>query len=208
MQKGDWEPTARQFFTGNTSLAKRHLLAQGGFDTQFKRAEDVELAYRLAGAGLKFVFNKHAIGYHYAERSFASWLGTPYAYGVNDVIFATEKGQAWLLPVIWREFCGRDRLIRGLTRLCLDRPLLSHLCVKLLEKAAQVGYASGKPNLANRAYSGIFNLRFYQGVADELGGRHAFFTGLDQEQESLSAYPINGSDSPQTDTTLIGRQQP
>jgi hypothetical protein len=25
------------------------------------------------------------------------------------------------------------------------------------------------------AYSGIFNMRYYQGMADELGGRQAFF---------------------------------
>ena len=30
MSNGVWEPTARQFFTGNTSLLRQHLLDQGG----------------------------------------------------------------------------------------------------------------------------------------------------------------------------------
>ncbi len=175
MNHGAWEPSARQFFTGNTSIARQQLLAQGGFDTQFKRAEDVELAYRLADAGIKFVFNENAVGYHYAERSFASWLNIPYAYGVNDVIFALTKEQPWLLTAIWREFYQRNLLIQALTRLCLDRVALSQAMINLLQKLAQTAQARGKPALSHKAYSGIFNLRYYQGVADELGGRFVFF---------------------------------
>ena len=48
MNAGNWQPTARQFYTGNTSLARQHLIQTGGFDTSFRRGEDVELAYRLA----------------------------------------------------------------------------------------------------------------------------------------------------------------
>ena len=54
MLRGDWPATARQFYTGNASLRRSHLLAAGGFDEGFRRAEDVELAYRLADKGLGF----------------------------------------------------------------------------------------------------------------------------------------------------------
>ena len=47
MLRGDWPATARQFYTGNASLRRSHILAAGGFDENFRRAEDVELAYRL-----------------------------------------------------------------------------------------------------------------------------------------------------------------
>lgn len=205
MQNGDWEPTARQFFTGNTSLARKHLLKQGGFDTQFRRAEDLELAFRLADAGLQFVFNAQAIGYHYAERSFTSWLGIPYAYGANDVIFAREKGQSWLLPVIWREFHNRNRLIQGLTHLCLDRPFLSRPITKLLEKTAQAAHAAGRSSMTARAYSGIFNLRYYQGVSDQLGGRAAFFAGL-HANDATRTHTHSGTNLPQSPTARIDRQ--
>ncbi|MCA9971067.1 MAG: glycosyltransferase family 2 protein, partial [Anaerolineales bacterium] len=120
MQAGRWQPTARQFYTGNTSLRRQHLQEAGGFDASFRRAEDVELAYRLADRGLRFLFNPDAVGYHYAERSFASWIAIPYAYGRNDVIFHRDKGQRWLLPTIAYEFRhSRHALIRQLTRLCL-----------------------------------------------------------------------------------------
>ena len=175
MTAGKWAPTARQFYTGNASVARRYLLAVGGFDPSFRRAEDVELAYRLADHGLTFLFNAKAIGYHYADRSFASWLQTPYAYGRNDVIFTRDRGQHWLLPTVMKEFQQRHRFIKGLTQLCLSRKALSRVVVQGLRRAAAMSDAVGKAAVANRCYSGIFNLLYYQGVADELQGRQAFF---------------------------------
>lgn len=178
MLDGDWEPTARQFYTGNTSIARHHLLEAGGFDPSFRRAEDVELAYRLKDMGLRFVFNYDAVGYHYAERSFGSWIAIPYAYGRNDVIFTYQKDQSWLLPSIWQEFHGRHPLVKGLTKLCLDRAQLGKTAVFLLKQAAQMSHALGQSRVAGMAYSGIFNLRHYQGISDELGGRERFFAGV------------------------------
>ncbi len=203
MENGDWEPTARQFFTGNTSLARRHLLAQDGFDTQFKRAEDLELAYRLADAGLKFIFNGQAVGYHYAERSFESWLDIPYAYGANDVIFATQKEQTWLLPIIWYEFHKRNAFIRVLVRLCLERPFLSKITTTILEKIALVGHKIRIPRATNMAYSGIFNLRYYQGVTDQLGGRKAFFAGLNQTHRPIPPGQYGNVETPQSQTSVV-----
>lgn len=172
---GRWAPTARQFYTGNASVARRQLLAVGGFDTTFRRAEDVELAYRLAQRGLPFVFNPQASGYHYAERSFASWLQTPYLYGRNDVIFARDRGQRWLLPTVMHEFQRRHPFIKGLTRLCLSRKRTSTTFINSLRRMAEISNQIGLERLAARAYSGIFNLCYYQGMADELQGRQKFF---------------------------------
>ena len=180
MIAGRWEPTARQFYTGNTSLARHHVVEAGGFDPNFRRAEDVELAYRLADRGLRFLFNPDAIGYHYAERSFASWIAIPYTYGRNDVLFTQNKGQNWLLPTIFYEFHGRNPLIRLLTRSCLDRKLLSYLAIRAFKHAATVGNLVGIGQVPRMAYSAIFNLRHYQGIADELGGREKFFNEVAQ----------------------------
>lgn len=178
-----WESSARKFYTGNASLARRHLIDANGFDTNFRRSEDVELAYRLAEQGIKFVFNPHAIGYHYAERSFASWLQTPYQYGRNDVICARDKGHSWLLPTIGREFHSRHSFTKLLTRLCLSRRTTNAAAITLLRHVAAVGSLIGWEWLPQRAYSGIFNLRHYQGVTDELGGRQQFFHLVAQSAE-------------------------
>ncbi len=191
MNNGVWAPTARQFYTGNTSVRREHLIEAGGFDPAFRRAEDVELAYRLDKMGLEFVFNYKAVGYHFADRSFNSWMAIPYAYGRNDVIFSTQKGQTWLLPTIWLEYHKRHQLIRRLAQLCLDRPRLTKMALFSLSQAAQVGHALQINVLPRFAYSGIFNLRHYQGVADELGGRDKFFEGTREGSAEIST--VNSS---------------
>ena len=178
-----YQPTARQFYTGNTSLAREHLLKAGGFDEHFRRAEDVELAYRLARSGLRFIFNAQAIGYHYAERSFGSWMDTPYIYGKNDVIFTRDKNQKWLLPTVFSEFHLRNPLIQWIVRICLDRRNISTCILVGLKTTAMVGNCLRIERLAEVAYSALFNLQYYQGIADELGGRTIFLGHITQADE-------------------------
>ena len=174
MLQGKWKPTARQFYTGNTSLEKRYTLLAGGFDPSFFRAEDVELAYRLKDLGVNLVFNPEAVGYHYAERSFESWLDIAYTYGKNDVCITHEKNQAWLLPQIRKEYYERNVFIRGLTRLCLDRDGLQWACIRGLKTVALAADRLNLHRLARYCFSGIYNLRYYQGIADTLGSGAAF----------------------------------
>ncbi|MEI6179642.1 MAG: glycosyltransferase family 2 protein, partial [Chloroflexales bacterium] len=150
------------------------LLAVGGFDERFRRAEDVELAYRLAKLDLHFVFNPQAIGYHYAERSYQSWLKTPYVYGRNDVIFAREH-ELPILKAMQEEFEMRNRLTQILVWACLDRPRLSQWAEGLIKALSNQFGGLGKGRLARVCYSAIFNLRYYQGVADEMGNRRRIF---------------------------------
>jgi GT2 family glycosyltransferase len=184
MLRGKWEPTARQFYTGNTSLARRHILAAGGFDPAFRRAEDVELAYRLQAQGLQFYFAPQAQVYHYAERSYQSWLKIAYHYGKNDVIMTRTKGQAWLLPTVMKEYKLRNAGVRTLTRLCLGKPAISRMAMGILKKAAWLGSRLGVETVPRYAYSGIFNLSYYQGMADELGGESQFWQLLETAQEN------------------------
>ncbi len=107
MAAGRWQPGPRLWYTGNASLRRRDLLAAGGFDPSFRRAEDVELSYRLAAGNLRFVFNPAAVAYHHARRSYASWVALPYTYGINDVRLTLEKGHRWLLPSVFTEFHSR-----------------------------------------------------------------------------------------------------
>ncbi|ACL25248.1 exopolysaccharide biosynthesis glycosyltransferase EpsD [Chloroflexus aggregans] len=174
MTSGIWPATARQFYTGNTSLARQLVLAAGGFDERFRRAEDIELAYRLNKLGVEFVFAPQAIGYHYADRSFTSWLATPYAYGRNDIIFGREQ-QVDLLGFVRREFAQRNQLTRWLVWVLLDRPRASALVLSILPRLALLAHRLFGERGSRPIYSAIFNLRYYQGVADELGGRDRFF---------------------------------
>jgi glycosyltransferase involved in cell wall biosynthesis len=177
--RGDWPATARQFYTGNASLRRSHILAAGGFDEGFRRAEDVELAYRLANKGLDFVFNMQAAGMHFAERSFRAWLDAAQAYGRNDVIFARDRNQKWLLSAIHREFRDRHFLIRSLVRLCRGRSRLTGIASSALKRAADAATLIGAGDIERFTYSGLFNLHYYNGLLNELDDVHYLFKDLE-----------------------------
>jgi GT2 family glycosyltransferase len=178
MLNGDWSASARQFYTGNASLRRSHILAAGGFDEDFRRAEDVELAYRLAGDGLQFVFNIKAAGMHFADRSYQAWLDMAYSYGRNDVIFSRDRNQEWLLPTIHREFLDRHLLIRLLVRLCKRRPQLNRLTSSALKLAADCATLLRASVMEGKAYSALFNLQYYNGFINELDDGRFLFEGL------------------------------
>ena len=179
MLRGDWTATARQFYTGNASLRRSHILAAGGFDEGFRRAEDVELAYRLADKGLDFVFNMQAAGMHFAERSFRAWLDAAYTYGRNDVIFTRDRNQKWLLPAIRQEFQDRHILIRLLVRICRGRSRMSQIVTSALKLTADAATLLRANNIERRAYSGLFNLQYYNGLFNELDDVHFLFKDLE-----------------------------
>ena len=104
LETGKYPATARQFYTGNASVMKRHIIEAGGFDPSFRRAEDVELAYRLEDRGLSFIYVPTAVGFHFADRSYESWKSMAYAYGRNDVVFARDHGRSWIYPFMRRKF--------------------------------------------------------------------------------------------------------
>jgi GT2 family glycosyltransferase len=179
MKRGDYAPTYRQFHTGNASVDRRFFLDAGGFDERFRRAEDVEFAYRLSVRGAQFVFNPSAVGNHYAERSFDSWIGIARDYGRNDVVFDREAHPRGALDTARREFAGRHLLIQWLTRGCVGRPLLESSLHWPGRGVAAVGDRLGWHGVSRSALSGLYNTSYYCGMAEELGGRQAFWDLID-----------------------------
>jgi len=177
MLAGEWSCTERQFYTANSSLSRALFSAAGGFDATFKRAEDVELGYRLRNLGARFVFNPAADVLHYASRSFAAWCRTPYQYGRYDVIMSREKGHE-ALPRSLREFRGRHPLNRALSRAVTGRRWLVNAAVAVLGAAVRATTAIGARGAASRALSAIFNVLYWQGVCDEIGGRDILWQSI------------------------------
>ena len=174
MQRGDWEPTFRQFYTGNASLKRRTFLDAGGFDARYLRAEDVELSYRLDAAGCRFRFNPKAIGWHYAERNFDAWLRNAYDYGVNEVTFARDHERPELLHNVRRDYAGRHPLIRTTSHAAVGRPRLARAMQAGLNAGAKAGARLGLEKLPRGLLSLTYSIAFYRGVADQLGGRDEF----------------------------------
>jgi glycosyltransferase involved in cell wall biosynthesis len=168
MEAGAWAPTARQFYTGNASVRREHLLAAGCFDTRFRRMEDVELAFRLEALGLRFVYEPNAVGIHHPDRSFESWHRIAFEYGRNDVVFAREHDRPEKLTTIATEFHGRHRMLRAVARIGVPRPRLSDGLTAAVRRAVAVPWLPDR--IAQAALSTVYNLTYYRGVADGLGG--------------------------------------
>jgi glycosyltransferase involved in cell wall biosynthesis len=169
MLTGKYPCTPRQFFSGNASLRRARFLEAGGFDPTFKRAEDLELAFRLRARGASFVFNPRADVLHYASRTFQSWCRIPYQYGRYEVAMQRDKGHPTFRNAT-REFHYRNRVNRLMARVCVGRPALVRATtygVRALVYAAERVRAR---RLAVFALSGLFNVLYWQGVSDELGG--------------------------------------
>jgi glycosyltransferase involved in cell wall biosynthesis/GT2 family glycosyltransferase len=192
LERGDWDATARQFYTANASIARRHLLDTGGFDERFRRAEDVELAYRLADRGLRFTFAKDAVVDHHAERSFASWLDIARQYGRNDVMFGRDLGHRWLLDAIANEFHERHHLVRRLTRVCAPRRRLRGLTIGALQLAARTSSALHLGPVTRQSLSALYNLAYYGGMADELGSGTRLLAMFDERSAAPALRPRVG----------------
>jgi GT2 family glycosyltransferase len=179
MLAGEYDATPRQFYTGNASVARDQVLAVGGFDPRFRRAEDIELAYRLEAAGCRFRFDPQAIGYHYAERSFASWLQNAREYGTVDAILARDQGRADVGRIVAEGFQRRPAPVRALTRACLSRPRVEALAQRLFSASYVTSDRFRAKRLVKLSLSGMYNLSYYRGFADHLGGPQAFDAAVD-----------------------------
>lgn len=177
MLRGSYDATARQFYTGNAAIRRVHLVAAGGFDETFRRAEDVELAYRLEHSGLHFRFLPQAVGYHYAERSYAAWRSTAYAYGRNDVIFARDRGERWIFGFIGEKLHDHRRPIPWLVRTTSLHPQIACLAAGAAGRAARAADRVGGTSVSGALLSAVYAIEYHRGVADEVDDA-AFFKRL------------------------------
>ena len=169
------DPTAshRQFYTGNASVARDALVAVGGFDVALRRAEDIELAHRLHGAGLSFRFESAARAFHHAERSFESWKRVGYDYGVNDVAFG-RSAQPDNLRLIGLFFRERRPSQRWFIHCFVPYRRLAGLVERLLSGSVRLTDRSGREHLTQPLLSLIYSLNYYHGVLDGVGSTKSF----------------------------------
>lgn len=174
MRDGLWAASARQFYTANASLRREHIVKAGFFDPDFRRMEDLELAYRLNDLGLTWAFEPEARGYHYAERSYEAWLRIGYDYGRNDVILGRDQERELVMETIVAGFHRRNALIRGLVRLAVPRPRVHDVINRAVETFARSRVAGVSERITRAVLSCSYNLSYHSGVADELGGFDRF----------------------------------
>jgi len=185
MMRGDWEPTFRQFWTGNASVSRDHLVAAGGFDPSYARAEDIELGRRLHQRGLKFRFNPAARGLHHAERSLGSWVAMHRYYGALEVQIFGDLGEEALVNTLANNWSGIHPLTRRLVQSCLHRPRRAALVSYLLNGWLELTVRTRVPVATSQVCGALANLTYWSASVDALGSERAarvFSTGDSMRQ--------------------------
>lgn len=177
-RSGAWEAGPNNLYSGNFSVRRKHLIDVGGFDEKFVRQEDVELGFRLAARNLRFRFEPRADGYHRPERTFESWYRTPYVYGVRDVQMARDKGQEHALRLARKHYRERSLLTRIIARMCIGKPGLEPMAFGVLKPLILLTDRVGMRRLSILLCSLIFNLRYLQGMAHEMGGARKMWEAM------------------------------
>jgi GT2 family glycosyltransferase len=175
MTHGLYEPTWRQFHTGNNCLPVEAFRAVGGFDEDFKRAEDDEFALRLEQHGCTFVFEPSAIGWHYSRRSLEAWLLIPRAYAYFDVMIdRLHPGTNYLRQK--KIELRKRRLPMRLVRKLVRGKRSTAFGVKRLVELAQKAHRRGGEKLAMAALSIAYDLSYVQSLREAEAGESEFGT--------------------------------
>jgi GT2 family glycosyltransferase len=171
MDAGRWSATARQFYTGNASVRRDHVLRVGGFDVTLRRAEDVELGLRLADLGVVFEYHRGATAHHEASRTYRSWTGAAREYGRVDAIMGTRLGRPEVLQWAAGDYHGRHPVTRLAVALDRHHPRLAGTLPGLAALLARLTLRCGLGRLSDALCGGTFNLLYWRGVTDLLGPR-------------------------------------
>jgi glycosyltransferase involved in cell wall biosynthesis len=173
MLRGDYAPTFRQFWTGNASVAREHLLAAGGFNTSYARAEDIELGRRLHERGLGFRFNPAARGLHHAERSLESWVAMHRHYGKLEVEIFGGLGEEELVNTLAGNWSRIHSLTRLLVRHCLSSPRRAGAAGRALNGWLKLSAGVGVPLATSQVCGALANLTYWAASVEALGPARA-----------------------------------
>jgi GT2 family glycosyltransferase len=159
LASGVWPVTWRQFHTGNNCLPTALFREVGGFDEEFKRAEDDELALRLSQRGCAFRFQPAAMAWHYPVRTREAWLRIPRSYAVyNHRMDRLHPDEGFMELHKW-ELETRHPAVRALRRVVGRQPFTGP-AVQTTVDFAQILFGAGLVRLSMAALSVAYDLSY------------------------------------------------
>lgn len=185
-----YAPTPRQFFTANASVSAERLHAAGGFNETMRRAEDVELAYRLQDGGARFVFRSDLYVDHDPDRPLRAWLRMARQYGNYDVYMWRDLKRRHIIDNISEEYAERRGPLRFAARALVGRRMAVGAARLALSQTARLAWSARLDHVAMGACSAIFNIEYWHGVAESLGGRRAFWGAIEHPERMRPRGPL------------------
>jgi hypothetical protein len=185
-----YAPTPRQFFTANASVSAERIHEAGGFNETMRRAEDVELAYRLQDGGARFVFRPDLYVEHDPDRPLAAWLRMARQYGNYDVLMWRDLKRRHIIDNISEEYAERRGPLRVAARALVGRRMAVGAARIALSQTANVAWRLRLDRAAMGACSAVFNIEYWHGVAEALGGRRAFWGAIEHPERMRPRGPM------------------
>ncbi|MCL4531158.1 MAG: hypothetical protein M1282_17335 [Chloroflexi bacterium] len=158
-----------------------------GFVERFTRRGDVELGYRLAAKGAHFRFEPKAAAIHRPTRTLESWYRTPYLYGIRDVQMVRDKGVDQIMELAQRHFRQRNWITRALAHLVIGTPFLENAILGLGKSGIRAFNRFGPRRLGLMLCSFVFNLRYLQGMSEEMGGRTELWRAIGRKTNDIKS---------------------
>ncbi len=160
-------------YSGNCSINRDAFVRAGGFNEKLLHSEDIELGLRLQKAELPFRLALDAAAEHWGYRNYQSWRDMAYTYGRwdADLIFKAEFPSS--LGRLREEFRERGALRRRVIRSVLgDESRFEPFIAGCRALAFLSGVARLRP-IERKAYGAIYDITYWKGVSDGLGGLRA-----------------------------------
>jgi len=160
-------------YSGNCSMSREAFLQMQGFNEKLEHSEDIELGMRLEKAGVSFRLALDASAEHWGCRGYSSWREMARCYGRwdADLIFKAEFPSA--LERLRAEYRERGRLRQSLIASALHDERRLNAFAGGLRAVAAVSGVLRLCALERKAYGAIYDLTYWKGVSDELGGLRA-----------------------------------
>jgi hypothetical protein len=124
---------------------------------------------------LSFKFLPDAVIDHRPHRTFEGWQSIARQYGYYDVLMWRDKGRQHILPLIGHEFRNnRPRSLQVLAKALVGRKRAFDSSLMLIGLVTKFASFAGLRRFAKAGFSAIFNLLYWQAVAESLGSRQDF----------------------------------
>lgn len=137
----------------------------GGFNTEHRRGEDIELGLRLDREGFEFVFSPDANVIHHPHRSLDAWEHIAKSYGEMAVILRSEEGRPVRDVRDADEFSERKRVVQVLALLTAHHPRRTRVIVGMLRAVVRLSVRVGLDQVTQPALSLLFNTVFFCALA-------------------------------------------
>lgn len=192
LRSGVRTPGPRDFYSGNCSVSTALFEQVGGYDTTLPRAEDVEIGYRLAGAGARFYFRAEADSLHLGRHRFAAWLRNARLYGRCDMMLAWEKGHSYLREELFTWYRKRNPLNKALVRLCATWPALEGVAIYSLHISGYAAHKARARGFSNSCYSAIYNLAYWLSLMQGIG-KEQFWSSVKAQARKVERFDNKAS---------------